>query len=173
MMKVTNFCFVLCLLVLVPVFVSGQTAAELEDVLETPAITCSQAARFVAASCEGDASRGGDASHGCDASTDTKAGGGENAGTSAFESAMSKGWLPKGAKAEEPISLGTLSFLMMKAFDIKGGMMYALIPGPRYAFRVMVSRSYIQSPADPDLQVSGERFLIILGNVLNQAGEKQ
>jgi hypothetical protein len=58
----------------------------------------------------------------------------------------------------------------MKAFNIKGGMMYTFFPGPRYAFRTMVSRSFIQSPADPGLQVSGEQFLIILDDVLSAEG---
>jgi hypothetical protein len=96
-----------------------------------------------------------------------------NAGADAFDRAVSRGWLKNAASPDDPVTMGTLSFLMMKAFNIKGGMMYAIFPGPRYAFRTMVSRSFIQSPADPDLKVSGERFLQILGNVLNAEGGGQ
>lgn len=78
--------------------------------------------------------------------------------------------LPQKAFPEEPISLGELSFLLMKAYNIKGGLMYAAFPGPRYAFRTMVSRSLIQGTADPAMTVSGERFLHILGNVLTYTG---
>jgi hypothetical protein len=42
-----------------------------------------------------------------------------------------------------------------------------LLPGPRYAYRSMVSNSYIDGNTDPGMTVSGERFLLILGKVLN------
>jgi hypothetical protein len=151
--RVLKSWLVACILFLVPVFLSAQTAAELEELLETPAVTCSQAAWFVCASSES-----------ADAASIESG--------NAFTWAVDKGWLKKTA-ADDPINLGKLSFLMMKAFNIKGGMMYALLPGPRYAFRTMQSRSWIQNPADPGLQVSGERFLLILGNVLNAAGGEE
>jgi hypothetical protein len=87
-----------------------------------------------------------------------------------FQQAMEKGWFPRGTTPDENITLGKLSFLIMRAFDIKGGMMYAILPGPRYAFRTMVSRSFIQGAADPSMTVNGERFLHILGMVLSVEG---
>jgi hypothetical protein len=94
-------------------------------------------------------------------------------GEKAFAWAVDRGWLPAGATADDPINMGDLSFLIMKAFNLKGGAMYSFFPGPRYAFRTMVSRSFIQSPADPAMRVSGERFLLILGNVLSaEEGEQ-
>ena len=161
MVKETCLCFALCFLFVVPVFLPAQTAAELEMLLENPAITCDQAARFVVAS------SGSPASIGSPVSADTELP--ENP----FGWVMDKGWLPKNAEPDAPVTLGALSFLMMKAFNIKGGMMYALIPGPRYAYRAMVSRSLIEGTADPDMKVPGERFLIILGNVLSAAGGEQ
>ncbi|MDR1143369.1 MAG: hypothetical protein LBK77_04005 [Spirochaetaceae bacterium] len=80
-----------------------------------------------------------------------------------------EGWLSKKTEPDDPVNMGELSFLLMRAFNIKGGLMYTLLPGPRYAFRTMVSRSLIQGSADPAMTVSGERFLQILGNVLNLA----
>jgi len=142
--------FAVGFLVIRPVFLPAQTAAELEAVLETPAITCAQAARFVTASSEGQSS-----------SPDAD-----------FQQAMDNGWFPKGTTPDENITLGKLSFLIMRAFEIKGGMMYAILPGPRYAFRSMVSRSFIQGAADPAMTVNGERFLHILGRVLNTEGEE-
>ena len=120
----------------------GQTAAELDVVLEKSELSYAEAARFVLAAEDG------------------------------FDRAMSNGWLPKGAEPGGAIKLGELSFLIMKTFDMKGGLMYMILPGPRYAFRSMVSRSFIQGAADPAMKVSGERFLLILGNVLDAAGEK-
>jgi len=136
-------------LFIMPVFVSAQTAAELETVLGAGNVTCAQAAGFVLA-----------------AANDTAV---KNTPKDAFEQAITKGWFPQGTTPEENITLGRLSFLLMKAFNIKGGLMYTLFPGPRYAFRAMVSRSYIQGAADPAMKVSGERFLLILGKVLNAA----
>jgi hypothetical protein len=49
---------------------------------------------------------------------------------------------------------------------MKGGLMSTLLPGPRYAYRSMVSRSIIQGKTDPDMKVSGDRFLAILGKVM-------
>ena len=131
----------------------AQTAAELEAVLETPAVTCAQAARFVTAS-SGSAASSGASLPDAD-----------------FQQALENGWFPRGTTPDENITLGKLSFLIMRAFNIKGGMMYAILPGPRYAFRTMVSRSFIQGAADPSMTVNGERFLHILGRVLNNEGE--
>ena len=144
--------FLLCFLLLIPAFLSAQTAAELDEVLDTREISYSHAARFVIASAnvtlEADAA----------------------VPETAFELAMMKGWVPKKASPDDPITLGGLSFLIMKAFNMKGGLMYLIMPGPRYAFRAMVSRSLIQGSADPSMKVSGDRFLLILGNVLNTEG---
>jgi hypothetical protein len=132
--------------------VYAQTAAELETILRTTAVSCGQAARFTLAAAEITSPQ--DAAQ-------------------AFAFAAERSWLPKKAAAEKPITLAELSFLIMKAFDMKGGMTYAILPGPRYAYRSMISRSFIQGNADPAMTVSGDRFLLILGNVLNAAGGGQ
>ncbi|MDR2619288.1 MAG: hypothetical protein LBC62_10500 [Treponema sp.] len=142
----------LLLFALFPALLPAQTAAELDDLLESPAVTYAQAARFVLASL--DASGSGP-------DTDAEA---------AFAAASGRRWLPAKAAPDKPVRLGELSFLMTRAFNIRGGFMYALLPGPRYAFRAMVSRSLIQGAADPAMTVSGERFLHILGNALAYTG---
>ena len=139
---------------LLPVLAFAQTAAELEAILGTGELSCGQAARFVRASV-----RDGVASDSVSPYAD-------------FDEAMANRWFPKKTSANESITLGKLSFLMMRAFNIKGGMMYAAFPGPRYAFRSMVSHSYIQGVSDPAMKVSGERFLQILGRVLSSTGEE-
>ena len=149
-------------LLLFPAFLPAQTAAELEALLDSPVVSCSEAARYVAASVGGEASMGGDLSMEGEA--------GIIPPEAAFEWAMGRGWLPRKAAPDDPIKMGDLSFLLMKAFDLKGGLMYIIFPGPRYAFRAMVSRSFIQGTADPDMKPNGERFLQILGNVLDAAG---
>jgi hypothetical protein len=136
--------------VLFPALLPAQTAAELEALLESPAVTYSQAARFVLASLEAPVPGSGTGA--------------------AFAAALERRWLPARAAPDKPVRLGELSFLMTRAFGIRGGFMYALLPGPRYAFRAMVSRSLIQGAADPAMTVSGERFLHILGGVLAYTG---
>jgi len=127
----------------------AQTAAELEEMLQIQTVTYAQAARFVLEAADTASPK------------DTGA---------AFAFAAERAWLPKKAAAEKPITLAELSFLIMKAFDIKGGMMYAIKPGPRYAYRSMISHSFIQGASDPAMTVSGDHFLLILGNVLDSAG---
>ena len=140
--------YLLLLLLFLPVMAFSQagstsTATDLDNVLEKSELSYAEAVRFVLAEEDG------------------------------FERAIASGWLPKGTKPDGAIKLGELSFLLMKTFDMKGGFMYAILPGPRYAYREMVSRSLIQGAADPAMKVSGERFLTILGNVLGTAeGEK-
>jgi hypothetical protein len=127
----------------------AQTAAELEDILLAQAVSCGQAARFVLEAAEIASPQ--------DAAL-------------AFAFAAERSWLPQKAEAEKHITLAELSFLIMKAFNMKGGVMYAMLPGPRYGYRSLVSRSFIQGDADPAMTVNGVRFLLILGNVLDAAG---
>jgi len=134
---------------LLPICIPAQTAAELDTILQASAVTNAQAAKFVLASVE-------------DAATMSTG--------NAFQRAVSNGWLKDSAKPDENITLGKLSYLIMKAFNMKGGMMYSIIPGPRYAYRNMVSRNYIQGASDPSMNVSGQRFLLILGKVTNAEG---
>ena len=89
----------------------------------------------------------------------------------AFMFAWEHKWLRKAKVPEDPISLGELSYLIMKAFDMKSGFMYAIFPGPRYAFRELCYRSIIQGRSDPSITLSGERLLNIQGRLLAQRGE--
>lgn len=149
MVKRINFCIILCFLFFIPVFLPAQTAAELDGLLESSKVTCSQAAKFVLASAGSESD-------------------------DPFGQAVSSGWLPKKASPDKPINMGSLSLLMMKAFKIRGGVLYSIVKGPRYAYRAMVNRSFFAPGAtDPGMTMNGERFLLILGNVLSYVeGEK-
>jgi hypothetical protein len=59
----------------------------------------------------------------------------------------------------------------MKAFNIKGGFMYSLFPGPRYGYRELVYRKIIRGRAYSAMPVSGERLLRIIGRVLGYNNE--
>jgi outer membrane protein OmpA-like peptidoglycan-associated protein len=130
-------------------FLGAQTAAETDLILETQEVSAAQASRFVLA-----------------AAGALDAGSGD-----AYALAGERGWLPQNAAEDSPLALGELSFLIMKAFGLQGSFLYALFPGPRYAYRELDYRGLIPAPKDPGSTVSGERLLIILGRILNYTGE--
>ena len=149
------FIIIIGLIFLTPVFLSAQTAEDMEMILDVPAVSYDQAARFVLGATEGN--------------PEVSAG----APGVAFDMAKERGWLPKKAAADDPATIKGVSFLMMKAFDIKGNLLYTIFKAPRYAFRTLESRSLLQGTNDPGMKVSGVKFLQILGNVLNVAGGEE
>jgi outer membrane protein OmpA-like peptidoglycan-associated protein len=133
------------------VLVWGQTAAEIEGILDTKEITYTQAAYFTLASAPG-------------TPPTSQAG--------AF--ALARGWLPKNAEAEGKVRLDGLSLLLMRSFDMPGGgLMYRLFHNARYAYRELKSLGFIEGRVYPGFTVSGEWFLHILGNVLSYAGDAE
>jgi outer membrane protein OmpA-like peptidoglycan-associated protein len=120
----------------------AQTAAEMDLLLETREVSFAQASRFVLASADA-------AAEGVEV-------------RAAFDLARENGWLSKKAVSDNPIRLGELCFLVMKAFHMRGSFLYALFPGPRYAFRELEYRRLIPGRRDPSLRVSGEELLRML-----------
>jgi hypothetical protein len=133
----------------VTVFLFAQAADDMDRILNTEEITYTQAARFVLTAADALPSGGG-----------------------AFAAAQEKRWLPAGAEADSPISLGEVSLLIMKAFDLKGGIFYSLFPNSRYACRELVYLRIIQGRTDPGGRLDGRTFLQILGRVLTSTGEE-
>jgi outer membrane protein OmpA-like peptidoglycan-associated protein len=131
-------------------FLPAQTAAEMDTLLSTPEVNFAQASRFVLAL--------------ADAADEPSA--------AAYTIARESGWLPKRASEDSPIKLGELCFLIMNAFNIRGSFLYALFPGPRYAFRELDYLRLIPGRRDPAMKVSGERLLQILGMVLSYRGDR-
>jgi hypothetical protein len=123
----------------------AQTADELDLLLETREISYAQASRFVLAVAEA-------------ADTGTEAG-------AMYALAKERGWLPERAALDSPIKLGELCFLIMEAFGIKGSFLYAMFPGPRYAYRELDYLKLIPGRRDPGVMVAGERLLLILERV--------
>jgi hypothetical protein len=133
-------------LLFAPAAARGQTAAEMEGLLDAGEITCAQAAYFVLAAALEEPPQNPEA---------------------AFAAAIERGWLPGNAESEGGITMGGFSLLLMRAFDIPGGLMYRLFPRGRYAFREMSGRGFIEGRSYPALPVSGEQFLRVLERVLN------
>jgi hypothetical protein len=68
--------------------------------------------------------------------------------------------------AGEAIPLGEYAYLLMQAFEVKGGLLYRIIPGPRYAARELAYRKIIRGKAHPDLPVAGAEAVQILRRLL-------
>ncbi len=84
----------------------------------------------------------------------------------ALEVLRQKDWKVRILAADAPTPLGDYAFILMKAFNLTGGLFYRLYPGPRYACRELGYRKIIPSDARPNRIVSGEEAVAILGNVM-------
>jgi len=88
----------------------------------------------------------------------------------AFELLENLGWASSGMKVSDPVNLRTYAFLLMRAFGLKGGYMYRLFPGPRYAYRELASLQVIQGKSDPLNLVDGITAVRMLGRVFDVLG---
>ena len=75
-------------------------------------------------------------------------------------------WKMEIKQTNDLITLGEYSYLLMKAFDVPGGLMYKLIPGPRYAARELSYLNLIDNDKSPYRTLSGEEVLRIMGRLL-------
>jgi hypothetical protein len=149
-MKKHRNIFVICFLLAAPALLYAQTAAEIEKLLETEAVSYEQAAWLALEAAD--------------------LGSFEN--SAAFNFAARQGWLPKKAAPSDQASLEGVSFLIMRAFGIKGGLFYSLIKNPHYAYREMVYQDIIQGRADPQMHVSGDLLLFLVNRILSRAEEQ-
>jgi hypothetical protein len=139
------------IIVFLPVTAFAQTARQMDALLETKAVSFSQAAGIIIPAA---------------GLLEPEAG-----PEAAFERARE--WLPRRAEPEAPISMGELSQMVMGAFGLSGGFMYAISPGPRYAYRALAWLRLLPPRPDPYRRVSGEELLYITGRVLAHAGEAE
>jgi len=143
----------LCFLAVMPCFLYAQTAERIERLLEQERVSYRDAALLVLEAADHiDSAR--------------QAGADE-----AFAFAMERGWLPKGAEANDDAMLNGLSLLLMQAFDIKGGAFYSLFKNPHYAYRAMAYRGIIQGRSDPQMYVSGDLLLYMVNRAMEIGNE--
>ena len=91
--------------------------------------------------------------------------------TVAYDLAVQNGWVK--IAASDPITLKDTAFLIMKAFDMKGGLLYTLFKNPRYAYRELVYRNIIQGRVEPATHVSGQSLLQIIDRTMSYIGGAQ
>jgi len=142
-----KFLFAVCCFVTLSV--SAQVAAELEILLNTSEVSYQQAAWLVLGA--------------ADIFEPT----GIPDQDVAFDHAMNLGWLPSNAAPTDRARLDAVSLLIMRAFDIRGGVFFTLTGRPRYAYRELVFRNIIQGRSNPAMAVSGESLLFIVNRVFS------
>ena len=133
----------------------GQAAEKVDKILETEKATFGQAAYLIQTALN-------DGSDGLDFET-------------AFDRFKSEheNLIRDSVTSEDVIPIKTYAFLLMKVFDIKGGMMYRIYPCPRYAYRDLQYLGVIQDKKNPDAVMSGASLLQILGRIDTVQGGAQ
>ena len=140
----------LVLAISVPLF--SQTAAEMDTLLKAEKVSAAGLARFVLGA----------------ADLLPEGLSGAAAEKAAYDIASSNGWIK--TAAENNATLIDTAFLVMKAFNLKGGVMYSLFKNPRYAYREMVYRRIIMGHADGAMIIDGARLLAILDKTISYSG---
>jgi hypothetical protein len=143
----------LCLLCAPSVFLSAQSAAlELGAIMASDTVTYAQASRFVLEA--------------ADAATFADP-------VQAFNFAVEQNWLPANILPGSPARLDHVSLLLMRSFDLTGGIMFTLTGGtPHFAYREMEHRGFIHGRASPRQLVSGEMLLYMTGRILTGEEER-
>jgi hypothetical protein len=142
------------LLLLFPALVNAQSADRVLTLLQTTAVSYAQAADFILEAAD---------VTGFNKTSEQAAV--HSAAQSAMRFSVEKKWLPAKADAQDAISLGKLSLLIMKAFDLKGGPMYSLFGGSHYSYRELVYKDIIQGRSDPSMKVTGEKMIFIVNRL--------
>ena len=92
----------------------------------------------------------------------------ENAtGDEATAAVAERKLLKETPSASSPVTLGQACFLIMETQGIKGGLLYSLFPGPRYAARELAAKGFLKENTHPNRVINGEEVMWILGAVLN------
>ena len=133
----------------------GQSAQKVDTILETEKATFGHAAYLI--------------------QTALNDGSDELGFDTAFEQFKSENQnlIPDSVTAEDVIPAKTYAFLLMKAFNIKGGLIYRIYPCARYAYRDLRYLAVIQDKNDPDAVMSGAALLQIFGRIDTVQGGEQ
>jgi hypothetical protein len=81
-----------------------------------------------------------------------------------------RGWAVADRGPDAPVSTGEFAFILMKAFDKKGGLLYRLFPGPRYATRELTYERLLGPKAGPSDALPGAEVVRLVGEVAERKG---
>jgi len=91
----------------------------------------------------------------------------------AFELLTQLKWVPEGLTVDRKITHAEYSYILMRAFGVKGGIFYSMFPSTRYAYRELKHLVVIQGSTDPDMPVSGPEAMRMIGRIFDVKGVKQ
>lgn len=129
----------------------GQSAERIDEYLERQRLDVAQAAYLAAAS----------------ASLIPADSGAEQA----LDALSERGFEMRQESLQADVRLDEFSFMLMLAHDLPGGFMYALFPGPRYAYRDLRYERIIEGGGDPGEPVSGRRAMRLVGRAMDFSEE--
>jgi outer membrane protein OmpA-like peptidoglycan-associated protein len=84
----------------------------------------------------------------------------------AFNYAVENKYIPQRAQIADTPNLKQVSLLLMRAFNIRGGILYSIFRNPHYAYRELVYKDIIQGRSNPRETVSGEDLLFLVNRIL-------
>lgn len=87
--------------------------------------------------------------------------------------AQENGWLGEQAQPGDPATFGAFSYLLTGSFNVPGGVMYRLVPGPRYAAREVVFQEWSRTRRAAGEDLSGASVVQMLSVFLNDQGGAQ
>jgi hypothetical protein len=88
----------------------------------------------------------------------------------AYSILLDKAWLSASKQASSPIRLDDYCALVMRALGLKGGLMYRIFPGPRYAYRELIAKGIVNASGDPKRSLPGDEVLKILRQAMDLKG---
>lgn len=133
----------------------GQSAQRVDDILETTKTTFGQAAYVILTALHDDTD---------EMDFDTAFDRFKNENQNVIRDSIT---------AKDIIPIKTYAFLLMRAFNIKGGMLYRIYPCPRYAYRDLRYLTVIQGNNNPDASMTGAAMLQILSRIDTAQGGEQ
>lgn len=88
----------------------------------------------------------------------------------ALVAAQQRGLLSEETQVDDAVQFGEFAYMLTDSFGVPGGVMYRLIPGPRYAAREVVFQGWSRSRRAPGEELSGNVVARIVSVYLNQEG---
>ncbi|HAP42731.1 MAG: hypothetical protein A2087_04910 [Spirochaetes bacterium GWD1_61_31] len=137
-------------LAIVPLAVFGQSNEFMDELLQQDSISVGQAAYLVLVASE-NLSEDADIQR-------------------SFDLLESLGWASGGNDASTPIRLGEYAYILMRAFDVPGGLLYTIFPSARYAYRELRYKMVIQGRSDPADTINGNLAIRLLGRIFDIQG---
>jgi len=88
----------------------------------------------------------------------------------AFDLAREKGWIRPDVVANTPMNAEDVAFLVMRAFGLRGGFMYMILPIRRYAYRELVGRGILNGSGGTKRILAGDEAAALIGKASSLKG---